>query len=272
MPVGTVSVDDNAVVTGTGAARELYDFIEAEQTAANPLPNPNVPDADFDGTPAQWKDLIAPLIAKMKRSWVREALAHARALGGAISGNKPPPIAALTLHGAAGAVITEGVFGLHLSRVSDGAVQSVKAYEEAVAPPYTFTVGINPLVATVGSPYWGLILRAASNRLITFGLSYDPAIDGMRISVDQWTSATVYSSTPLAGSSGLGYVTRVFMRIQDDNTNHKFSWSFDGENFRELLSQSRTAWLADGGVARGIFVRAFSADTAFTAFSWDVTP
>jgi hypothetical protein len=273
MPVGTVAVDDNAVVTGSGASLELFNFIQTEQTAANPLPDPNNPDADWDGTAEEWRMLMLEHTVKVRRAWAREAIAHAKAVAGSISGAKPPAIASLTAHNIGGATIVEGDFGLYLSKTTDSSSQNMRGYDEPASGTYTFSVGFNPHADfNVGGSYLGIYLRAASGRLVSMGISYDNAVHGFRMSVDQWTSATVYSSSPLASTNAFGMPVRMFMRIQDDGSLHKFSWSMDGENYRQVLSQSRTAWLADGGIARGIFIRPYATFTGITAFSWDVTP
>ncbi len=80
MPAGTVSVDDNGVVTGSGDAKTLYDTIEAAEIAVSPLPNPAVKPPDFEGTALAWLQAVKPLMVRIKRAWARQALAIATVL------------------------------------------------------------------------------------------------------------------------------------------------------------------------------------------------
>jgi hypothetical protein len=77
---GTVAVDDDGNVTGGGIALALYTAIEAQQTAARPLPDPNVPDDDWDDGAASWRAAMLDIVVKTRRAWAREALAHASVL------------------------------------------------------------------------------------------------------------------------------------------------------------------------------------------------
>lgn len=79
---GSVSIDDNGNATGSGDALALYNSILAVETAANPLADPNAPDADWDDTQAAWSALVTPINVRIKRAWAREAQAHADVLSG----------------------------------------------------------------------------------------------------------------------------------------------------------------------------------------------
>ncbi len=81
MGAGTVSVDDAGVVTGTGDSLALYDSIAALAVAANPLPDPDHKDDDFDGTQAEWHATMLDIVVRIKRGWAREAQGHAAILG-----------------------------------------------------------------------------------------------------------------------------------------------------------------------------------------------
>lgn len=269
MPVGTITIDDTGAASGTGAARELYELIAEVQQAYKPLTDPEEPDADFDGSKAEWKAAMLPFVVRVKRAWAREAIAHARAMAGGISGNRPPAIADLTALNLGALVATEGDFGLHLAQASEGALTNVRGYEQAASGAYSFTAGVSPLTALAGSPYVGLHLRAASGRLTTLSLLYVPASNGLVINVGDWTNVTTFSASAFS-STGIGFPPRLFLRIKDTGTAHEFAWGTDGENFSTVLSRSRTAWLADGGIARGAHVRALNGAAALTVFSWDV--
>lgn len=81
MSIGSVTIDDNGNASGSGTALDLYNEILALETAASPLPDPNTPDSDWDGTAAAWKAEILPLVVKIKRAWARQATEHATILG-----------------------------------------------------------------------------------------------------------------------------------------------------------------------------------------------
>ncbi len=81
MSIGTVSVGDDAAVTGSGDCLALYNSISSIAVAAHPLPNPDHKDDDFDGTAAEWHATMLDIVVKIKRGWAREATAHATILG-----------------------------------------------------------------------------------------------------------------------------------------------------------------------------------------------
>ena len=116
LPLGSVTIADDGTVTGTGATRLIFDEIAAAQTAANPLPDPDKPDADWDESAAKWKATILPMVVKMKRSWAREAAAHAKAIQDLvvdIAGTQGPagPPGATGPAGATGPTGPEGPIG-----------------------------------------------------------------------------------------------------------------------------------------------------------------
>jgi hypothetical protein len=79
---GTVSVDDAGAVTGTGDSLALYNSIAALAVAANPLPDPDHPDHDWEGTAVEWHAEMLNIVVKIKRGWAREAQGHAAVLRG----------------------------------------------------------------------------------------------------------------------------------------------------------------------------------------------
>ncbi len=74
---GTVTIDDAGAASGSGLALALYTSIDAIEEAANPLPDPTTPDADWDETPAEWREMVVKQAVKVKRAWAREAKRHA---------------------------------------------------------------------------------------------------------------------------------------------------------------------------------------------------
>lgn len=80
LPIGSVTVADDGTVTGSGATKLVFDEIAAVEMAANPLPDPDKPDDDWDGSAKAWRDTVRPMVVKILRSWAREAFAHAKAI------------------------------------------------------------------------------------------------------------------------------------------------------------------------------------------------
>lgn len=74
---GTVTVDSNGNVTGSGQALALYNAISSEEQADNPLPDPTTPPAGWEGTLASWAKTATDVSIKIKKSWARQARACA---------------------------------------------------------------------------------------------------------------------------------------------------------------------------------------------------
>jgi len=74
---GTVTVDSNGNVTGSGQALALYNAISSEEQADNPLPDPDSPPSDWDGTASAWAKAARETAIKTKKGWARQARACA---------------------------------------------------------------------------------------------------------------------------------------------------------------------------------------------------
>jgi hypothetical protein len=74
---GTVTVDDDGNVTGSGQALALYNAIASEEQAESPLPDPASPPDDWEGTKEAWRKLVEPIAVKLQRAWARQARAFA---------------------------------------------------------------------------------------------------------------------------------------------------------------------------------------------------
>jgi hypothetical protein len=78
---GSVTVDDAGEVTGSGIAMLLYEAIEDVEEATGNLPDPNLPDDDWDGSAAEWYTTMSAQLVKVRRAWARTAIAHAETFG-----------------------------------------------------------------------------------------------------------------------------------------------------------------------------------------------
>lgn len=148
MIVGTVAVDDNGVVTGSGAARRLYDAILAAEGAS--LPNPDAPDDDWEDTAAAWKAAMTPFVVKSKKAYARTALEHATAL----ARSTPTNVSASTVLGLNNELVVVGTRAAAVSltlpaaaevgdevQVVDGSGQAASFAISFVAPSGQTVVG-----------------------------------------------------------------------------------------------------------------------------------
>ena len=93
----------------------------------------------------------------------------------------------------------------------------------------------------------------ATNKLIYFGFNNNSA---QNLVVNRYTNFTTFSGTTaatLALTWGLPTpLPWVYLRYNDDGTNVQYSYSLDGIVFRQLLSESRTAFLTPAQVGLGL--------------------
>lgn len=119
------------------------------------------------------------------------------------------------------------------------------ALRDKAAPstPYTITVLVVPLWSTtISGP--GIALRQSSS-----GKFINLFLDRGSVVVNKDTSPTAFSSQPWnVGAAGHG--GPVWLRMSDDGTTIKFSYSKDGVNFIEALSETRTTFLLTTGPDR----------------------
>ena len=87
------------------------------------------------------------------------------------------------------------------------------------------------------------------------------------VSVDRWTNSTTFGSEVLTGGGRAGPSTFIvqpfWLRIKDDNTNISWSISHDGQEWTQLYSEARGAFL---GGANAWFFGSDVFDTTMTAF------
>lgn len=121
---GTVTVDSNGNVTGSGQALALYNAIAAEEQAENPLPDPATPPSDWDGTASSWSKAATDVGVRAKKGWARQARACATIATYA------------TANASVSVTIPTGSGGAGLQRLPT----SIVAGEPTVAPATTKTL------------------------------------------------------------------------------------------------------------------------------------
>jgi hypothetical protein len=142
--------------------------------------------------------------------------------------------------------------------------------KSAPTAPYTVTIAMT--VWTNDGNYEGggmLVRNNTSGKFIVWKVGWS---DGLKVLVDQWNSPTSYSF----GVSGNHYYSRgpmIWLRITDNATNRIYYLSYDGINFTQFLSESRTTFITPDQI--GIFVHnnAVAANLPMTAhfYHWSVT-
>lgn len=111
----------------------------------------------------------------------------------------------------------------------------------APTPPYTITAAMLSVPTGNGYPGFGLAHRESSSGKMYFIQFFTSASsDQQTLRVDYWTDPDTFSSGPGGPVQFPVVPTPVWLRIADDNTNRKYSWSADGRNFVQLYSVART--------------------------------
>jgi hypothetical protein len=164
-----------------------------------------------------------------------------------------------------GATLTTANGGIFLNGPA-AATSNLRIRKKAApATPYTITAAFLPLFPLRLSggdvPGFGLVFRQASDgKLVCLEFYlYGTGNSAPTISVDKYTDATTFVAsyfTPAPAPSLLAGGV-IWLRLADDGTNRKCSYSLDGQNFHEVHAVSRTDFLTADEV--GFAVDAFNA-------------
>lgn len=113
----------------------------------------------------------------------------------------------------------------------------------------------------------GLILReSSSGKFITFTFDNEGSFNGMLV---QWyNSPTSFNATKKSQSFAINGALWYF-KIQNDGTNHIFSWSLDGYNFITLYSEAKGAFIVPDQIGFFADERTNTYDMNMTVFHWD---
>jgi hypothetical protein len=166
----------------------------------------------------------------------------------------------------------QGANGLYLSAPATAPYSLRIRKQAAPAAPYTVTIAITQPTsdqrATTLEASVGLVFRQSSDgKLHT--LSFWPCTAGGNalLSSSKWTSETSFSAHYLS-QSWIQQLAPPWLRIQDDNTNRRMYFSYDGQHFVEFTAAvGRTDFLTADEV--GFYaVGATSYVCGLTILSW----
>lgn len=112
-------------------------------------------------------------------------------------------------------------------------------YRAAPTPPYTITALVSVTRSSTSHNGIGIGWYDGTAKLhvINYGLNA-AAINRAAPRVQRWNSATSHNSTDIILANS-GYSLPLWMRIADDGTSVKFSFSQDGAEYYQVLSVRR---------------------------------
>ena len=167
--------------------------------------------------------------------------------------------------GSASVVTTNG--GIVLTGELDNALNIRARVKTAPTAPYTVTVAMLPRVVNATQQLTGVCWReASSGKLGIFGVDCQAA-GATALSLNLLTDETTYSSTPFTISFH-PVLSILWLKLEDDNTNRKLSWSADGVNFMEIYSVGRTSFLTPDQVGFYVGDTTNTYVPAVTVLSW----
>jgi hypothetical protein len=144
------------------------------------------------------------------------------------------------------------------------------AYMAAPAAPYTLVAKLTPKIYN-GNNYRMTIgwYDSASGKIQTFLVGRDA------ITVENFTNFNTDTSTAWSGQSLISGVRNTWIKLVDDGTSRKFYYGDDGENWFNVLSESRTTFLTPDSLFFGVDVNV-NAGVGFwpsgvLVESWNVT-
>ena len=140
--------------------------------------------------------------------------------------------------------------------------------KSAPSTPYTITACVLVDLGHFAFLKAGLCFRQSSDgKLITMSVLRSNVITDSKFESEDMTSATVSSAANanITNTTGVG---PFWLRIADNGTNRILSYSIDGYNFEQLLSEANTTFLTADEV--GFFANSITASTyaALTLLSW----
>jgi hypothetical protein len=211
--------------------------------------------------------------------------------GGLYGQTTPPPtVAALTWVNQGGATATDvSAGGFDIVSPANEATDSLHCLvQNAVAAPYTFTVGVIPdFLGEGGSMHLGMLLReSATGKLITLEFASAASLNIAKYSSPTSGISGNYNSivwTP--GNSGM--ISPTFLRVVNDGTNLAWYVSNGGRNFVPVTAITVTGtavltpkndFFTTGPDQYGVFVCALNGGTiphspkiALHPFHWQAT-
>lgn len=182
----------------------------------------------------------------------------------------PPSVSSLTAVNQSTSTFADTASGIFMSQPA-AATQYIAALVKAVpGVAYTFTVGMLPIYTQTNYQAAGICLTDGTG-FVTFTLEY---ANSPVIIATKWAGFGTYTAdytSTAAYANVLNMPQAIWLRIQDDGTNRKTYWSWDGFNWNLLNSVSRTDFITPTQL--GVCVKTQNATYPATAafFSWLVT-
>jgi len=166
--------------------------------------------------------------------------------------------------GNASRSLTNGYELVSVTAAGDGPQDISVRYKTAPTAPYTVTACWNPTLNNKGQTV-GLIFRdSASGKIMSLAVGHGQGDVNPILFVEYFTSSSAYSSTPATEvPHGVPTIQRIWIRIEDDNTNRKYYASADGITFDEFYSEGRTTQFTADQV--GWFIRNYNSGNEFHA-------
>jgi hypothetical protein len=145
----------------------------------------------------------------------------------------------ITQDGASTTVNGNG--GISLTKPAHSGLSVAIRKKAAPATPYTLTAALFGNMLSANFQDGGLCLRdATGGKFILFGFRRDSGNIPLLV-IQRYNSATSFSATAASLSAGPpGGLW--WLRVLDDGTNRKYSYSMDGYSFVQVLSETRVTF------------------------------
>jgi len=184
----------------------------------------------------------------------------------------PPVPASMTWVNQGSATASSTAAGIFMTAPA-ATGSNLRFLSQSVTSGYTATVSFvptfTPLVNQIGN---GLILYdSVSGKAVQFNYLIQASSPTVSFEIEKWNTVTgSYNSnyTNIALPS-LAYF--ISLRVRDDGTNRRFSVSFDGVNFTQIYSVSRTDFVTPNAAGFAIFVNNATYAPGMTVLSWTLT-
>ena len=150
--------------------------------------------------------------------------------------------------GSASVITTKGSIFLS-APVASG--ENIRIRDKSIpSAPYTITAAFIPCLSVGPYPMCGIGLRnSTSGKIVFFQMYCNNA--HLFLGIRRYDSPTAFNSdTYIVTASWISGL--VFLRIVDDNTNRKFYYSKDGQNFVLFYSESRTLYITPDKLFFGV--------------------
>lgn len=168
-----------------------------------------------------------------------------------------PTLTAFTWRNQGGATETARTQALFLSAPADSATNTVRGREiAATAAPFSVTIGIVPQI-TLNYHSAGLYVTDGT-KVLTLGVTTPSNGGGLQVA--SFPSFNAGSSGSQLATTNIQPVGLWYLKVLDDGTNLTWYWSVDGQDFTQIYSAGRTAYLSSIS-AIGYFASAHNSTT-----------